>query len=634
MRGYDGRGIFRSPHTALRTLHRRGGRHAHCSVLGGAVCPPQHPATVTTDRSPFDDETARLLVRRIRAGLWILLLAIALFAASATIFDPAHVGPVFLVLKAIQLGTVLAMFWLLRSPARWRWSVPAALITVTEVCLTTGASGIVTGDVTTTCLLFILFTSATAAFLPWGVRPQLAMVGVATSAVIWNASGVGQPVANLSSLGVAMVLTFVTSVYIAWDSQRYHLERRRAEEVLAGAKERSESDAALFEALARVGREMISLLDTPVILDRLCRLTTDVLGCEWSVTWLARPAEGVWDPVAAHGAADPGATRVASAAIGTLLAHLDREDVVQVAARAGLPVPEGALVTLHGALRHGDELIGIHSAACRSRDGFDPRQERMMGGITQLASLALANARLIEQLEHASRLKSEFVSTMSHELRTPLNVILGYADMLEDAEFDATEREDLLGRIKASGRELLELIESTLEIGRMEAGRDDVRFEAVSAPVLWSKLGDGCRRLPRKADVALEWSDGVPDVALVTDPRKLTVVVRNLVGNALKFTERGRVRVDAALVDGAFVLSVSDTGIGIRAEDRAIIFQMFRQADGSDARRYGGTGLGLYIVRRFVDQMGGTVAVDSEPTRGSTFTVVLPQPPAADSRAA
>jgi signal transduction histidine kinase len=355
---------------------------------------------------------------------------------------------------------------------------------------------------------------------------------------------------------------------MAGDSQRYHLERQRAEEVLAAANRRAETDATLFAALARVGREMISLLDTPVILDRLCRLSTEVLDCDWGATWLWQPAEEEYVCVASHGAAPAHAARIGSSAIADLVARLRQEDVIGAEGTDGLPAPEGTLVVLHGVLRHGDELIGIQSAGRTRGDGFDARQARMMGGITQLVSLALANARLIGQLEHASRLKSEFVSTMSHELRTPLNVILGYADMMEDGELKGSERDAAVGRIKGAGRDLLDLIESTLEIGRMEAGRDEVRFETVSVATFWSKLGEGCARLPRRPGVALEWSDALPDVALVTDPRKLTVVVRNLVGNALKFTERGRVPVDAALVDEGFVLRISDTGMGSEPRTR------------------------------------------------------------------
>jgi signal transduction histidine kinase len=142
---------------------------------------------------------------------------------------------------------------------------------------------------------------------------------------------------------------------------------------------------------------------------------------------------------------------------------------------------------------------------------------------------------------------------------------------------------------------------------------------AAETTTRWADLGEACTRMPRKPAVVLHWDDDVPAVSLMTDPRKLTIVLRNLVSNALKFTEKGYVKVDACQDGEALVLRVSDTGIGIRAEDQQTIFEMFRQADGSDSRRYGGTGLGLYIVRRFVEQLGGTVTVESAPGRGSVF---------------
>jgi signal transduction histidine kinase len=250
--------------------------------------------------------------------------------------------------------------------------------------------------------------------------------------------------------------------------------------------------------------------------------------------------------------------------------------------------------------------------------------------------LALANSRLIAELARASRLKSEFVSTMSHELRTPLNVILGYAEMAREPSLDEAERADNLRRIEQAARDLLDLIESTLEVGRIDAGRDVVRLEAIRLRDFLADLGEACRRLPRRSAVRFSWPDDVADCVVTTDPRKLIVVVRNLVGNALKFTEHGEVRVAVDVSDEAVVLAVSDTGIGIRREDQASIFEMFRQADGSDTRRFGGTGLGLYIVRRFVDQLNGRIALESAPGCGATFTITLPRrmPPAAVSRAA
>jgi signal transduction histidine kinase len=151
-----------------------------------------------------------------------------------------------------------------------------------------------------------------------------------------------------------------------------------------------------------------------------------------------------------------------------------------------------------------------------------------------------------------------------------------------------------------------------------------VRLEAVSLPVLWAELAAVCARIPHGPAVALEWNAAVPPILLETDPRKLTIVVRNLVGNALKFTERGHVWVEAYRDGDSLLVRVSDTGIGIRPEDQEAIFEMFRQADQSDTRRHGGSGLGLYIVRRFVEQLGGTISVESAPGQGSVFTVALP----------
>ena len=216
------------------------------------------------------------------------------------------------------------------------------------------------------------------------------------------------------------------------------------------------------------------------------------------------------------------------------------------------------------------------------------------------------------------------MATMSHELRTPLNVILGYAEMARDPALAGGEWRQCVDRIDHAGRDLLGLVEETLEIGRIEAGRDEVAIATVDLPGLWRELGAGCAELPRTGAVALEWEHAVPDVVVQTDPRKLAVVVRNLVGNALKFTAEGRVRVQASLAGDEIALEVADTGIGIRPEDRDSIFEMFRQGDGSDSRRFGGTGLGLYIARRFVEQLGGRIALDSVPGRGSVFTVHLP----------
>jgi PAS domain S-box-containing protein len=380
-------------------------------------------------------------------------------------------------------------------------------------------------------------------------------------------------------------------------------ERKRAEAALA-------VEARLAASLARVGRELMSSLDTPVLFDRLCQASVEGVGGGAGVIALWEPTAARYVRTAACGASVAAAEHV--------LVELGPPSRLFDTTSVALLAP----TTMAIALRRDGEIVGVQILVAPS-----PLADEHRGfaeGVAIMVSMALANADLVSRLEEANRLRSEFVSTMSHELRTPLNVMLGYTEMLRD-EPEETARWALLERMEASGRDLLELIESTLDLGRIEAGRDTVQLETISLRTLLLAVGASCSRFPRRGGVTLRWPVDPPDCALTTDPRKLTVVLRNLVGNALKFTEHGSVGLEAALDGDTVVLHVRDTGIGIRPDDHERIFDMFRQADGSDSRRFGGTGLGLYIVRRFVRRLGGTVTVTSTPGRGSTFTVTLPR---------
>jgi signal transduction histidine kinase len=307
-----------------------------------------------------------------------------------------------------------------------------------------------------------------------------------------------------------------------------------------------------------------------------------------------------------------------------------RDDVAQITpATADYPLTAGMLTyfdvsrVLCVALRRGGEVIGIHVAGYRSRtEPFTHNQERIALGIAQLGSMALTNTQLVEELERASQLKSEFISTMSHELRTPLNVILGYTDMLAD-QLRSHEHKTLLAGVRQSSLELLEMIEATLNLNRLATGKDVPQLEPVRLGELWDELATEFAALPRKAQVAVDW-ELVGIETLNTDRRKLKMIVKNLVGNALKFTSAGRVTAHCERRDDRTVLTVRDTGIGIPTQHLPHIFDMFRQVDSSDRRSYGGAGLGLYIVRQLVNQLRGTITVESEPGRGSVFTILLP----------
>ena len=284
----------------------------------------------------------------------------------------------------------------------------------------------------------------------------------------------------------------------------------------------------------------------------------------------------------------------------------------------------GITRSLYVALRRGADVIGFLSAGYVGRDErFSPHQERLALGIAQLASMALENARLVEEHQRASQLKSEFVSTMSHELRTPLSVILGYTDILGDDGLAPAERTRTLGRIRRAGLELLDMIEDTLNLGRLENGRDPAAIETVAVPPLLEELAGEFAALGTPPAIALRWEPNGA-TTLDTDRRKLRMILKNLVGNALKFTPQGEVVVRAEMRADRCAFVVRDTGVGIATERLPVIFEMFRQGDSSDSRSYGGVGLGLYIVQRLLDQLRGDIAVASAPGKGTTFTVTLP----------
>jgi signal transduction histidine kinase len=231
--------------------------------------------------------------------------------------------------------------------------------------------------------------------------------------------------------------------------------------------------------------------------------------------------------------------------------------------------------------------------------------------------------RQLRQVQEVSRLKSEFISVMSHELRTPLVVILGYVEILE-ASLVGSEHASPLARVRKAGVELLEMIDATLNVNRLEAGMDLPRFDVVPAREVVEQLKSDFAVLPRRAEIELRW-EPVDGIAVLTDRRKLQTILKNVIGNALKFTPAGEVVVSCRGDATRCVFAVRDTGVGIAEDHLPIIFDMFRQADSSDTRSYGGLGLGLYIVRRLVAQLGGEIQVASELEKGTTVTVSLPR---------
>ncbi len=257
-------------------------------------------------------------------------------------------------------------------------------------------------------------------------------------------------------------------------------------------------------------------------------------------------------------------------------------------------------------------------------------------------ALALEAARRVEE---ASRLKSEFLANISHELRTPLNSIIGYADILLaklGPKLPPAPRGNL-ERILGNAEHLLGLLNQVLDISKIEAGRLELRLEPVEPRPLLSRCLEDARVLARGKPVeVVDRSAGRALPPVRADETRLRQCLTNVLSNAVKFTERGEVALDARVISGArsghahgfLALSVRDTGPGIAPEHQALVFEPFRQVDTSSRRQHEGTGLGLAIVRQLLEHMGGEVRLQSAPGAGSTFTLVVPLAGAGEPEAA
>jgi len=280
-----------------------------------------------------------------------------------------------------------------------------------------------------------------------------------------------------------------------------------------------------------------------------------------------------------------------------------------------------------------ERTLGAIVLQRRAAGEFPPETARLMQTLASQSVLAIQNARMFreiadksEQLALASQHKSQFLANMSHELRTPLNAILGYAELLVDGIYGVLPQrpKGVLERIQNNGKHLLALINDVLDLAKIEAGQLNLTLEDYSLPEVVKSVVTATEPLATSKGLKFTAAVGENIPTAHGDARRVSQVLLNLVGNAIKFTEVGEVEIRAAAEKGQFVLTVRDTGPGIAEADQERIFGEFQQIDTSNTRKQGGTGLGLAISKRMVEMQGGTISVDSGLGQGSTFRVVLP----------
>jgi len=388
-------------------------------------------------------------------------------------------------------------------------------------------------------------------------------------------------------------------------------------------------------ALLDVARMLGSTLEPQEVLARLISTTRRELGADWCATFLVDGERATFRPVAVTDAETmpENLARLEFPVQGWSWVERLRAEPVVVLTGADAERTPGLFTSgrrlstmVLAGLRHDGRLLGFLAIGF----GTLPEAERertaaFVVGVAQQAAIVLRNAHLVEEVRLASALKSEFVGAISHELRSPINVMLGYLEMLLDEGLGpiSADQSDALARTRAQTLSLHEMIAALLDLNRLEAGRLPLQLTEVSVRDFLEELRQQLPENWRRPEVELRLAV-VPNLPSVeTDPGKLKTVIRNLLHNAFKFTERGQVVVGAGQApNGDLVITVTDTGRGMPPEALKYIFEMFRQVPGAGG---GGVGLGLHLVRRLVTVLGGTISVKSQLDEGTCFSITLPR---------
>jgi signal transduction histidine kinase len=430
---------------------------------------------------------------------------------------------------------------------------------------------------------------------------------------------------------VALLETFADQAGIAIENARL------IEEVQARNRD--------LTALGEVGRAVSSTLDLKAVLKTIVERAVELSGTDAGSIFYFRPDLGRFElgetfgldeeVVATYRRLDIGAGQTG---LGEAMAKRQPVQVPDVMKRPSNALRDAALKAgRHAALIV--PLIGSEGALGalvlqRRRTGeFARSVVSLMQSFADQSAIALENARLFEEiakksreLEIASQHKSQFVANMSHELRTPLAAILGYAELMQEGFYgnQSEKSMDALTRIRSNGKHLLGLINTVLDIAKIESGQFTLNMTEYAIESVIETVRSATESLAQNKKLSLKTEVAKSLPTGLGDEQRLTQVLLNLVGNAIKFTDTGEVCVTAKAVNGNFNISVTDTGPGIPDHECTRIFEQFHQVDSSLTKAAGGTGLGLAIAKQIVEMHGGRIWVESTLGKGSTFQMELP----------
>jgi signal transduction histidine kinase len=431
---------------------------------------------------------------------------------------------------------------------------------------------------------------------------------------------------------VELVASFADQAVIAIENSRLF------EEVQARNRD--------LTALGEVGRAVSSTLELNVVLKTIADRAVELSGTDASLIFYFRGDTGRFELGETTGLDERAIEgyrrldiRETETGLGEAIRSRQPVQASDITKRSSNPLRNAALdigmrAALIVPLLGAERPLGALVLQRRTPGDFSPAVIALMQSFADQSAIALENARLFDEiaqksheLEIASAHKSRFVANMSHELRTPLAAVLGYAELMKEGIYEPLGEQSLaaLGRIYSNGKHLLGLINTVLDIAKIESGQFTLNMTEYSIEGLVETVRVATESLAQNKRLALTTKVAKSLPIGLGDEQRLTQVLLNLVGNAIKFTDAGEVCIRADAVDGHFAISVADTGPGIPEHERTRIFEQFHQVDDSGTKAKGGTGLGLAIAKQIVEMHGGQIWVDSTVGKGSTFRMELPR---------